>query len=245
MVFHFLRLRIIFGNMMELRSQEKLSEDGLKNIARFQKKISLNVKPQLKGRQHLDEKYIKVKGKDHFDLNCIDNITKFITARLFVAERTKKKCIEFLSQIKTTCYNQILYWYYIEKHKKVKDRNLITFVCDGFENYRNAFNKLFYRVAKLQFGVPIKCKKYGLEHNNNPIERHNGKIKDRIKIIRGGFGSFEYAEAFLDLFSVVHNFVNPHQELKGITPAEKAGVNLKLGRTKLLGLIKYCTKNLT
>ncbi|PIS45998.1 MAG: hypothetical protein COT22_02320, partial [Ignavibacteria bacterium CG08_land_8_20_14_0_20_37_9] len=27
-----------------------------------------------------------------------------------------------------------------------------------------------------------------MKHNNNPIERYNGKIKDRIKIMRGGFG---------------------------------------------------------
>jgi len=91
----------------------------------------------------------------------------------------------------------------------------------------------------LQFGVPIACKKYGLEHNNNPIERYNGKIKDRIKILRGGFGSFEGAEAFMNLKDVIYNFVNPHQSLQGRTPAEMAEIKLNLGRCKLLGLIKY------
>ena len=176
-------------------------------------------------------------------MNCIDNITKYITAHLFVEKRTNKKCIEFLSQIKTTCYNQILLKYYIEKYKKVKKRKLVTFVCDGFENYKNAFNKLFYRVAKLQFGIPIKAKKFGLKYNNNPIERYNGKLKDRIKSIRSGFYSFEGAESFMNLRHIIHNFINPHQELKGKTPAEKAGIKLKLGRTKLLGLIKYMSKN--
>lgn len=161
---------------------------------------------------------------------------------MFVEKRTKEKCIEFLSQIKSTCYNQILYRYYTQKYKKIKDRKLIVFVCDGFENYKNAFNKLFYRVAKLQFGVPIKCKKYGLEHNNNPIERYNGKLKDRLKVIRGGFGSFEYAEDFMNLRHIIHNFVNPHQGLKEKTPAIKAGIKLKLGRMKLFGLIKFITK---
>lgn len=120
--------------------------------------------------------------------------------------------------------------------------DLITFVCDGFWNYRSAFNKIFYRVTRLQFGVPIACKKYGLEHNNNPIERYNGKIKDRVKILRGGFGSFGYAEAFLNLRHIVNNFVNPHQGLGGKTPAKKAGVDLKLGRMKLFNLIKYWAK---
>lgn len=182
-----------------------------------------------------------MKRKDHYDLNCIDNQTKYITAHLFVEKRTKVKCVEFLSQIKTTCYNQILLKYFIKKYDKTLDIDLITFVCDGFWNYKNAFNTLFYRVAKLQFGVPIACKKYGLEHNNNPIERYNGGIKDRIKILRGGFGSFEYAEAFLNLRHIIHNFVNPHQGLGGKTPAEKAEIKLSLGRMKLYNLIRYWT----
>ncbi len=184
-----------------------------------------------------------MKGEDCYDLNCIDSKTKYITAHLFVEKRTKEKCVEFLSEIKRNCYGQILYKYYIEKHKKVKNRKLITFVCDGFENYKNAFNKLFYRVAKLQFGVPIKLQRYGVKHNNNPIERYNGKLKDRLKVIRGGFGSFDYAEAFLNLRHIMHNFVNPHQGLNEKTPALKAGIKLKLGRTKLFGLIKYMARN--
>ncbi len=116
---------------------------------------------------------------------------------------------------------------------------LIEFVSDKFANYKNAFNKLFYRVAKLEFGVPIAYKKYGLKHNNNPIERYNGKIKDRTKILRGGFGSFEYAKDFLNLRHIIHNFVNPHQGLGGKTPAEEAGVDLKLGGMKLLRLIEF------
>jgi transposase-like protein len=158
-------------------------------------------------------------------------------------KRTKEKCIKFLKQIKDTCYEQILERYLSEKHKKKKDRLLFEFVCDGFENYKSAFNKLFYRVANLQFGVPIACKKYGLEHNNNPIERYNGKIKDRIKIIRGGFENFDGATAFMDLQRVLHNFVNPHQEIGGKTPAEMADITLPLKRNKLLNLIRLLAKS--
>ena len=196
----------------------------------------------LKGNQHLDEKYLKVKGKDHYDLNCIDSVTKFITAHLFVDKRSLENCVEFLSQIKTTCYQQILEIYFSEKHKKVEDRLLIKFVSDKFTNYKNAFNKLFYRVAKLEFGVPIAYKKYGLEHNNNPIERYNGKIEDRLKVMRGSFGSFDYANHFLNLRRVMNNFVSPHQSLKGKTPAEEAEIILQIGRNRLMGLIKYFAK---
>jgi transposase-like protein len=185
-----------------------------------------------------------VKGKDCYDLNCIDHVTKYITAHTLVEKRTKQACVSFLSQIKQTCYNQILTRYYCEKYRRIKDGKLITFVSDGFWNYRTAFNKLFYRIATLQFGVPIACKKYGLEHNNNPIERYNGKLKDRLKVIRGGFGSFEYAKAFMNLRHIIHNFVNPHQQLQGKTPAEKAEIKLSLGRMKLYNLIRYLANRL-
>lgn len=197
------------------------------------------MRPTLKGRQHYDEKYLKVKKKDCYDLNCIDSNTKYITAHLTVDKRTKEKCIAFLSQIKKTCYEQILAVYQKEKNKKVKDRELIEFICDGFHNYRKAFNKLFYHVAKLAFGVPIACKKFGLEHNNNPIERHNGKLKGRVKIMRGGFRSFLGAEAFMNLTHIVHNFVDSHSGLGGKTPAEAAEIKLPLRGNRLLSLIQY------
>ncbi|MCX6741673.1 MAG: hypothetical protein NTX24_00660, partial [Candidatus Pacearchaeota archaeon] len=113
-------------------------------------------------------------GKDNYDLNAIDNKTKFVLAHLFVEKRTKQKCYEFLRQIKDSCYEQIIAQFEKEKCKKVEDRKLIEFVCDKFANYKSAFSRLFFRVANLSFGVPIACKKYKLEHNNNPIERYNG-----------------------------------------------------------------------
>jgi len=180
-----------------------------------------------------------VNGEDNYDLNAIDSRTKFVLAHLFVEKRTKQKCYEFLKQIKDSCGNQIQEIYEKEEYKKVKDRELIEFVCDKFANYNSAFSRLFYRIANLSFGVPIACKKYHLEHNNNPIERYNGKIKDRLNGMRKGFNSFEGAENFMNLQCVIHNFVNPHQELKDKTPAEMAEITLPLGRNKILGLTRY------
>ena len=186
---------------------------------------------------------MKVKGKDCYDLNCIDHITKYVTAHLFVEKRTLAKCKEFLKQIKVTCYDQILERHQKEKFKPAKKRKLITFVCDGFGSYKAAFDKLFYRVAKLVSGAPIACRKYGLEHNNNAVERYNGSLKDRIKIMRGGFGSFEGAEDFMNLKHITYNFVNPHQQLKGKTPAEAADVKLPLERNRFLSLIQYVRRS--
>lgn len=191
----------------------------------------------------MDEKIVFVNGEEMYDLNCCDHITKYVTAHIFVEIRTLERCLEFLRQIKITCYEQILEKYFQEKHKPNKKRNLFVFVSDKFENYRNAFNILFRNVAKLRFGIPIKAKRGGLKHNNNPIERYNGKLKDRLKIMRRGFHSFDGAETFLNLNRIINNFVNPHQQLKGRTPAEAAEIQIPLKRNKLLNLIKYVRLN--
>lgn len=185
----------------------------------------------------MDEKYVHVGNEHGYDLNAIDSKTKYVLAHSYVVKRSFGNCVLFLRQIKENCYEQIIETYEKEKYKPVKKRKLITFVSDGFENYRNSFQKLFYRTCKLVFGVPIACRKYDLKHNNNSIERYNGKIEDRIKTMRD-FGSHEGAESFLNLRRVINNFINPHQGLKGKTPAEAAEVDLKLGRNKLLNLIK-------
>lgn len=82
-----------------------------------------------------------------------------------------------------------------------------------------------------------------MKHNNNPIERYNGKLKDRMNARRGEFKSFEYAKSFMNLQRIMNNFVNPHQELKDKTPAEMAEIKLDLGRNKLLELIAYVAKH--
>ena len=46
----------------------------------------------------------------------------------------------------------------------------------------------------------------------------------------------------MNLRDVIYNYINPHQELGGKTPAEMANINLKLGRNKLLKLIRKMGK---
>ncbi|MGC8816667.1 MAG: hypothetical protein ACP5PX_02485 [Candidatus Hadarchaeum sp.] len=65
-------------------------------------------------------------------------------------------------------------------------------MSDKLGQYKSAFNRYFYRIAKLVYGVPIACRQYGLQFNNNPIERHNEDIKQRYKVMRS-FKSFASA----------------------------------------------------
>ena len=196
------------------------------------------MKPKIKGRLHTDEKQMKIGKDDYYDINTIDSKTKFIIEEEFMHSRTLKKINNYFKRVKITIYDQVLERYNIEKHKSAKKRKLITLVSDGFENYKNGATKYLYRVCKIVFGVPIACKKYGLKHNNNHIERYNQNIDDRYKTTRH-WKSFESTKATLKMRQFIHNFVNPHMELNGKTPAEEAGINLGLGKNKLLELIHF------
>lgn len=193
------------------------------------------------GKVHFDEKRIHVNGKLHDDLNAIDSKTKFILSELFVVKKDLGSVKQFLLPIKKGCYKQILEIYRKEKGKPKKKRKLIVFVCDGCPTFKTAFNILFGRVAKLVFGISIKYKKFGVKHNNNAIERYNKEIKRRI-IVFGSFRSYEGARTFLSLRAMLYNFVTPHSELKGLTPAEAAGIIPPLGKDKLYDLIRYAAK---
>ena len=128
-----------------------------------------------------------------------------------------------------------------EKKKPYKKRKIFVFVSDKFANYKTAWKKLFYRVTKLSFGVPIACKKYGLTHNNNHVERHNREIGRRFDALNV-FQTHEGAQAVSTLCEMLHNYITPHTMLKGKTPAEAAGMRLSLGENKLLNLINLARK---
>jgi transposase-like protein len=149
--------------------------------------------------------------------------------------------LAFLRQIKNWCYCQLVEQYKKEKEKPAKKRKLFIFVSDKFKNYKTAWKKLFYRVTKLRFGVPIACKKHGLENNNNAVERHNRELGRRFDALNV-FQTHSGAESVSYLHKILHNYINPHTELGGITPAQAAKLNLSLGENKLLNLIKLAKK---
>jgi transposase-like protein len=208
----------------------------VKKYSKILERFERELKPTVKGKIHTDEVQVKVKGKKRYSVNSIDSKSKYNLAGSFMKRRTKTNCRNHFGKLYDKIGEQVKDRWKKERGKPKNKRNLVTFVSDKFENYKKGFNYYFYRFAKLIFGVPIACKKYGLEHNNNPSERHNEDIKQRYKVTRG-FNSDEGAEAFLTLRRIIYNFVRPHQTLER-TPAEEGDINLSLGRNKLLGLIK-------
>jgi len=56
------------------------------------------------------------------------------------------------------------------------------------------------------------------------MERMNGEIRDREKVMRGIKQTDSPIFAVLQIY---HNFVRPHESPNGETPAEKAGIKVE------------------
>ena len=179
-------------------------------------------KPRLKGSVHADEVIVKVKRGKDYSWGAIDRQTRFkISGPLTLTRSYRLGAKPLYEKLRDGC-------------EGLPPR----IVSDGLGHYRRAYNKYFYHTGvKMVHGVSIACRKHGLKHNNNPIERENERIKMRTKTMRG-FKSHVSCKRFLDLLDIMHNFIKPSMALDGGYPAERADIKLPLGRNRLLSLIQ-------
>ena|SRR5712692_10589927 len=70
--------------------------------------------------------------------------------------------------------------------------------------------------------------------HNNKMERMNGEVRDREKVMRGLKNT---DSPILKGVQVYHNFIKPHMGLGGRTPAEAAGIQVK-GENKWITIIQ-------
>ena len=165
-----------------------------------------------------------------------DKKTKFrIFSKLSETKEYDTGAKLLFSTIKQKYYPQFL------EAKKLGKK--IKFISDKLESYKRGYQKFFDNVAELQFGVPIKQRKYGYKHNNNCIERDHQYSKDRIKIMRH-FKEIKSADEIIDFFDIHYNFID-EQKLKNEknfrTPAQRAGIEINLPHSyRLLKLIHFC-----
>ena len=76
------------------------------------------------------------------------------------------------------------------------------------------------------------------DNNNNKMERLNGEIRDREKVVRG---VKKPDSPLIEGYQIFHN-VRPHMALSGKAPADLAGIQVA-GNNKWLTLIQNATKD--
>ena len=182
----------------------------LKELKDYHQKFNLD----LSGVYHADEIFVKCKKEQHYFFDMIDKGTRMLISTYYSTKRDSKSAkILFLKA----------------KHKP------LTLFTDSLQGYKKAYRKVWggkTRKDDKQVYIRLKASE---DKRNNIVERIQGTIRERIKVMRS-FKNKESAEMILDLFTIYYNFIRVHQGINK-TPIEQAGVNLNLGKNKWLDLI--------
>jgi transposase-like protein len=178
--------------------------------------------PQLLGIYHVDETAIKCKGVQKWFWEIIDEQTKFLVAGHLSGSRTSEDAIKLF-----------------EKSVKVAKRKPVSIYCDGLPAYVDGYNKVFYTMRKDTRPELIRSVGIRNVHNQNAVERLHSTLKDRLKPTRG-LKDEETVRTLLEGWVVHYNYVRKHQTLKGKTPAQASGLNVK---NDWYDLVKSATKD--
>lgn len=171
--------------------------------------------PKLGDTWHCDEQMVKAKGKWFWNFNILDRESRF----LITNNITEGRELLETKQVFRKAYKQ-----YGQLPEEV--------YTDGLRAYPYAIKHGLARTVRHIRNVGLLDRK-----NNNRIERFHGTWRERDKIMRG-MEDNEHTEELLDNFRTYYNFIRSHMGLEGKTPAEKVGLNLNLGRNKMLDLLE-------
>lgn len=178
------------------------------------KEFTDSLEPTLSRTYHADEIFVNCKGEQHYFWDMVDKGTRFLVSTHYSERRNS--------------FNAKMLF------KKAKHRPLTVFT-DRMQGYQKAFRKTWgtlYKADKVEY-IRLKA---GKDKRNNIIERIQGTIRERIKVIRAFKQSWS-AEITLNLFCVWYNYIRVHQGIRK-TPAEMAGIDLNLKQNKWLSLIE-------
>jgi transposase-like protein len=179
------------------------------------------IQPQLSDTWRADEMFLKMKGNLKYLYALMDDQTRFWIAQE-VADTKYTADVRPLFQLA----------------KQVAGKAPKTLVSDGAANFHEAYEKEFYtRKLATRTEHIREIALDGVRHNNK-MERMNGEIRDRERVMR----TLEKADTPIQTgMQIYHNYVRPHEALKGKTPSEVAGIKVE-GENKWLTLIQNASR---
>ncbi|MDE1829708.1 MAG: DDE-type integrase/transposase/recombinase, partial [Thaumarchaeota archaeon] len=177
-----------------------------------------NLKPQVSDIWRSDELFVKVRGNMKYMYAVMDDDTRY-----WIAQQVSYN--KYTEDVRPMFRNA-------EDIAGKKPKLLIT---DGAPNFHEAW-KAEYKAKHVGDKKTEHLRQISMRgmKNNNKMERLNGEVRDREKVVRG------VKSVFSPIFSgsqIYHNFIKPHMGLEGKTPAEACGIKVE-GENKWITLIQ-------
>jgi transposase-like protein len=189
----------------------------------IQKYVSLmekyldKITPQVSDTWRADELFLKVHGNMKYLYALMDDQTSF-----WIAQE--------VADTKFTADLRPLF----QKGRDVAEKNPKTLITDGAQNFHEAFKDEFWTQRLENRPEHIRDIRMDGTVHNNKMERMNGEIRDRERVMR----TLEKPDTpILEGYQIFHNYIRPHQALHGKTPAEAAGIKVE-GDNKWITLIQ-------
>jgi putative transposase len=164
-----------------------------------------DIKPNVGDVWVADETVIKINRKKYWLFDCIDTKTRFLLASHLSPNRGTREARTLM-----------------EKAAERADKTPKIVLTDKLAAYLDGIELAFGADAEHKQGSP-----FDVRSNTNLIERFQGTLKDRTKVLRG-LKKPETAKKFIEGWLIHYNYFRPHITLKGKTPAQRAGVVLSV-----------------
>jgi transposase-like protein len=165
------------------------------------------ITPQVGDIWRTDEMYVKIRGNLRYLFAMMDDETRFRVAQMVSARKGSGDVRPMFREA--------------QERAGKKPRILIS---DGAPNFAIANVKEWYTRYADDRTKHIADTTLEGEIHNNKMERQNGEVRDREKVMRG---LKREDSPVLKGFEIYHNFFRPHMGLKGKTPAEAAGIRIE------------------
>jgi len=180
------------------------------------------VKPKVSDTWRADEIWVKINGNMKYVFALMDDETRFWIAQE-VADTKFKHDARNLFRM----------------GKELMGKKPMTIITDGLPAYHDAYKKEYWTNTKPRTEHIAHIRIKG-DKNNNKMERLNGEIRDREKVIRG---LKKEDTPILKGYQIFHNYIRPHEGLNGRTPAELCNIEIK-GDNKWFTLIQNAKKEI-
>jgi transposase-like protein len=180
------------------------------------------ITPQVGDTWRTDEMFVKIRGNMKYLFAMMDDQTRF---RIAQQVSTYKGTSDVRPMFKEA-----------EQRAGKRPKTLIS---DGARNFETASRKEWYSKFKDRNTTHVRDIRVSGQVHNNKMERQNGEVRDREKVMRG---LKREDSPVLKGFQLYHNFFRPHMGLNGKTPAEAAGIKIE-GQNPWVTVIQNAAKS--